>query len=484
MTRPTAQSLLLQRNSRTLLLAAAIAFTLAAPAQDTRHVVEPRIPPACTVLHATRTAQGDAPTLPDESSLDTAAIQHALDHCTPGHAVELAPTAAHNAFLTGPLELRANVTLVIDKGVTLYASRNPRDYDLVPGVCGTITETPHHCKPILGGSNIANAAIMGDGTIDGRGGATILGQDLSWWDLAEKARAHFLQNNPRMLVLTDSDNFTLYRIHLRNSPNFHVSYSGGNGFTVWGVTISVPANARNADGIDIGQPFPIATKPTTNVTVTHSFIHAGDDIVAAKSPNGLLTSNITVAHNHFYTGHGMSIGSATSGGIAHMRVSDLTLDGPDNAFHIKSNVKLGGLVHDIEFSDVCVRNARNPIDIETHYDSAGHEVDGTTPDKLPTFTDIRFNNVSIAGGGKITLDGLDAAHPLGLILHNLTLDDPATYKIIADHAHLQAEGTNLHPTGEDVTSTGPNTAPAATACATRFFPFPDPITPDHNPADH
>jgi polygalacturonase len=453
-------------------------------AQDTRNVVEPHIPSACIVLRAHLTAQGDTLAASDESRPDTAAIQHALDHCTLGHAVELKSDASHDAFLSGPLELRAGVTLLIDQGVTLFASRNPRDYDVIPGKCGTITEQPHGCKPMLSGTGVANAAIMGDGVIDGRGGMKILGPDakdgdLSWWNLAEKARAHFLQNNPRMIVLTDCDNFILYRIHLRNSPNFHVSYSGGNGFTVWGITISVPGNARNADGIDIGQPFPIATRPTTNVTVTHSFIHAGDDIVAAKSPYGLLTSHITVAHNHFYTGHGMSIGSATSGGITAMRVSDLTIDGPDNAFHIKSNTKLGGPVHDIEFSDICVRNSRNPIDIETHYDSTGHEVDGTTPDKLPHFTDIRFNNVSIAGGGKITLDGLDAAHPIAITLHNVVLDQPQIYKYVEDNAILHLDGSNLPVSGENVTSTNTQAA-ASTApnnCAVRFVPFPDPISP-------
>ncbi len=35
-----------------------------------------------------------------------------------------------NAFLTGPLELRTGVTLVIDKGVTLFGSRDPAVYEM------------------------------------------------------------------------------------------------------------------------------------------------------------------------------------------------------------------------------------------------------------------------------------------------------------------------------------------------------------------
>jgi polygalacturonase len=446
-------------------------------AQDTREVTEPKIPPSGIVLHAELTARGTTLADADESRPDTARLQQALDHCPPGQAVELTADGLHDAFLTAPIELRQGVTLLVDKGVVLFASRNPRDYDLMPGVAGTITEFAHGARPLICGTGVANTAIMGDGIIDGRGGARMLGKDLTWWQLAAKGRPHALQNNPRLVVFADCDNAILYRIQLRNSPNFHVSYSGGNGFTVWGVIISVPANAHNADGIDIGQPWPAAHQPTTNVTVTHCFIHAGDDIVAAKAPLGYLTSHISVVHNHFYTGHGMSIGSATSGGVTAVRVSDLTIDGAANAFHIKSNIKLGGFVHDIQFDDVWVRNSRNPLFIETHYDSSGHEVDGDDPHHPPQFTDIRFNNVFFFGGGRITLDGLDDAHRLGVAFHNVVLDRPDAYKVTVDHAILALAGSNIPATGEDVTASVENlTDQPPGPGADRFVPFPVPVS--------
>jgi polygalacturonase len=155
-----------------------------------------------------------------------------------------------------------------------------------------------------------------------------MGQDITWWDLAEKARKGGIQNNPRILILSHCDNFTLYRIQLKDSPNFHVSYSG-NGFTAWGVIVNAPRNARNTDAIDPGN--------ATNVTITHCFIHTGDDNVAIKAPAGDPTTHMTIAHNHFYSGHGMSIGSNTDGGASAIRVSDLTIDGADNGLRIKSN---------------------------------------------------------------------------------------------------------------------------------------------------
>ena len=109
-------------------------------AQDTRTVAEPKIPSSCTVLTAQLASHGTALPNFDESKPDTSRIQQAMDHCKAGQAVELKASATRDAFLTGPIELRSNVTLLIDKGVILYGSRNPRDYDVVPGLCGTITE--------------------------------------------------------------------------------------------------------------------------------------------------------------------------------------------------------------------------------------------------------------------------------------------------------------------------------------------------------
>jgi hypothetical protein len=74
------------------------------------------------------------------------------------------------------------------------------------------------------------------------------------------------------------------------------------------VIVNAPRNARNTDGINPGN--------STDVTITRSFIHAGDDNVAIKAPKGGPTAHMTIAHNHFYAGHGMSIGSETDGGAS------------------------------------------------------------------------------------------------------------------------------------------------------------------------
>lgn len=223
---------------------------------------------------------------------------------------------------------------------------------------------------------------MGDGIIDGRGGARLLGQSVSWWDLAQDAKVNNAnQNCPRIMILSRCDNFTLYRIKLKNSPNFHVLYRGGSGFTAWGVIIDTPKNARNTDGIDPAN--------ATNVTITHCYIHAGDDNVAIKAGSAGPSAHITVTHNHFYAGHGMSIGSETDGGASAIRVTDLSIDGADNGLRVKSNSSRGGIVKDVTYEDVCIRDTKNPILMDSNYSYYG-----AARDKLPTFTNITLRKRS------------------------------------------------------------------------------------------
>jgi polygalacturonase len=434
-----------------------------APAHDTRKVAEPAIPPPCFTLKAKIARSGISIAFEDEEKTDTRRIQAAIDGCTAGQAVVLQPASTRtDAFLSGPLQLKSGVVLVVDRGAYLFASRNPRDYDLKPGVCGTITPEGHGCKGLINGSGAADSGVMGDGVIDGRGGETMLGRNISWWNLAEQARQGGSQNAPRLMVLNKCDNFVLYRITLMNSPNFHVGYSGGNGFTVWGVKIWCPERARNTDGIDPGN--------STNVTITHSYIHTGDDQVAIKAGGGAPTTHMSVVHNHFYTGHGMSIGSETNGGASAIYVSDLSIDGADNGLRIKSNITRGGLVHDVLYEDVCIRNTANPVMMDTSY--TAHT--SAAQDRPPEFRDIVIRNVRVEGAGKVMLEAIDAAHRLGIQFDNVVFADPGKVRVSAKHADVKIGpgAFNLKIAGEDVTSSGKAGEGTGNACAGKFVPFP------------
>jgi polygalacturonase len=431
-------------------------------AQDQRKVEEPHFPKPCVTLDAQLSAPGGALTDDDERRLDTGRIQDAIDHCRKGDAVELRAAGDRNVFLAAPFQLKSGVTLLIDSNVALFASRNPRDYDVTPGSCGVVDEHGHGCKPFILADHTRNAAIMGDGVIDGRGGAKLLGQDVSWWDLAHTAKVtDKSQNCTRILVVRESDNFILYRITLRNSPNFHVSAEKSNGFTAWGVKIDTPRTARNTDGID--------PSSSTNVSILYSYIRAGDDNVAIKAGKSGPSSRITIAHDHFYSGHGMSIGSETSGGVSSVRVSDLTIDGADNGIRIKSDRSRGGLMQDVGYDNVCMRDVRKPIVLTPLYTTF-------SGDLLPVYRGIVLKDVHSLTAGPLTVSGLDDQHKLEATFDNVFVDGLKPSDIRASHAAIKTGPMlgNLMPSGEDVTATqvAGSTPGTAVACEGRFVDYP------------
>src|SRR5579863_2568617 len=180
-------------------------------AQDTRSVTEPSFPASCSVLPATLTSVNGDLAAASENSFDTSRIQTAINNCPAGQAVELAsgPSGA-NAFLIQPITLTTGVTLLVDAGVTVYASRNPRDYDVAPNSCGVVANSGAGCNPVIS-SKSANTGIMGFGAINGRGGDTLIGPgapaNTSWWDLANTAQSlNETQFNPPLISFTNASN--------------------------------------------------------------------------------------------------------------------------------------------------------------------------------------------------------------------------------------------------------------------------------------
>ena len=473
-----------------------------ARAQDTRVVNEPKFPAVCAQLAAKLEQVGESIREEDEGRLDTERIQKAIDRCKPGQAVELIEGVSMHpgfprhprwsAFLTGPLELRDGVTLQIDKGVTLYGSRDAKVYEVPnpdakpgePGKCGTSMPRPTSFPTFATGPgrprggcralitiNVKNAAIMGDGVIDGRGYAKILGKDYSWWEQARKAEPHDdLYYNPRMIVANRADGLVLYRITLHNSTNFHVSVNGTDGFTAWGVHLQTPVDkkydARNTDGIDPGT--------SQNITVAYSWIDNGDDNIAIKQG----VSHMSVIHDHFYSGHGMSIGSETVLGQSFLVVHDLTEDHTTSGVRIKSNVKRGGPVHDLIYKGICMTGVQNPIAISPYYTNQTvepFEDPKYEGDKIPDYKGIVLQDIYDETPGDVLIAGLNEEHRTGVTLQNVVINGIKPTQVHLDFADiaLQGSGTNFPLEGKSVKVTGtqPMVKRVADPCAGKFLPM-------------
>ncbi len=290
----------------------------------------------------------------------------------------------------------------------------------------------------------------------------MLGEKATWWQLATRAKVlDEYQKVPGLIELSHVHDFTLYRITLRDSAAHHVVVDNSDGFTAWGVKIMTPATARNTDGIN-----PVSS---TNVTITHSYIHAGDDNVAISSRQGAPASHISIVDNHFYTGHGMSIGSGTAGGVSHVLVRNLTIEGATNGIRIKSDPSRGGVVQDVTYENVCIRSVDNPLVLTPHYTDFPGEL-------IPQYRDITLRNVHILTPGDYVLAGLDPQHDLGVTFDNVFADG-------LDHSHVRSEYAtitvgaargNLEPQGLNVTvQHAPDSRSGqALPCEARFVPFP------------
>lgn len=458
-------------------------------------VTEPKIPPPCVVLHAEKIGHAEILSAEYEKTSDTTRIQKALDGCAPGHAVELARGSsskadeAPNAFLSGGIDLREGVTLLIDKGVTLYASRDPKDFDPNPSgegklLCGTIAEVStsfdpsknaapqgRPCKPLISASNVKNAAVMGEGIIDGRGDAVIIGHDYTWWQMARAAEPKQLRYfSQRMIVASHADGFILYGITLHNAANYHVSVNSTDGFTAWAVHLQTPTvkgmDARNTDGIDPGA--------STNITIAKSWIDSGDDNIAIKT--GM--THMSVLDNHFYNGHGMSIGSDTYTGDSFILVDGLTEDHTTSGIRIKSNAARGGAVHDLTYKNICMRDVGMPIAISPFYNNQtveGFTDPGITGERIPDYKNITLQNVTATTPGDVLIAGKDAGHVTEVKLDGVSVNGIAAGQVHSQFSHITigGRGTMLMFSGNGVTVDGKLAAGDALdmdvrACAGKF----------------
>ena len=445
---------------------------------DTRNVTEPSLPTTtCATLSAGLTmANRKSGSTQEQTPPDTGRIQSALNGCSQSGstpvAVKLVASGLHVAFLAGPLTIPAGVALVVDSNVTLYASLNASNYQVsgASATCGTVSSNSGGCHPFItvNGSNSGiegvRASSGAQGRIDARGDLDILGTSTTWWDLAAQAKSSGqTQNNFRMIQTSHANNFTLYNIDLLNSPNFHVSYQNGTGFTAWGVRIKTPATAGNTDGID--------PSGATNVTVAFSYIQDGDDGIAIKAGSAA-SKNITIRDSHFYGTHGISIGSETTSGVTNVLVERNTLTGTDSAgnaggstigVRIKSSPAAGGTVNQVSYLSTCVTLVKQPLVFDTHYANG-------TGSTTPFFTNILVNGMrstSSVSSGSNVMSGLDSAHPLGLTLENVSLDKTTT---TAQFANVGLFNSNVTPSGTGVTTGTVSGSGSAPSCSFPSYP--------------
>jgi len=329
-------------------------------------------------------------------------LQGAINACQPSAGqpavgLELKVNGSHNAFVIGPITLQPGVTLIVDADVVVFVSPTQSYGEGAITIAGNSTAYT--------GGTMGYWGIMGYGIIDGQGSA------------GYGARLIQMADYP----WASSDYFTLYKITLQNGGKMHV-YGIGNNFLAYDVKVVTPADTANTDGIDPSGSY--------NVTIANSFISDGDDHIALKAGVAQV-SNVTIAHDHLYSGHGISVGSETNAGLTNMLVTDVAIDNnggfsasSKNSLRIKSADNEGGPVNNVLYDGVCIENGGHLFIFDPYYD----EVEGGSfPPNFQAITlrDVNVVNADVtAHNGPSTLRGYSASvnYPLSMTLDNVVFD--------------------------------------------------------------
>ncbi len=289
----------------------------------------------------------------DGIALDTHAIQSAIDACVQtGGGTVLIPAGK---FVTGAIFLRDHITLHLEAGAVLLGSEQPADYPMIHARWEGREQETH--APLIGGAGLHHIAVVGRGTIDGRGA--------HWW---KRHREKSLDMpRPRLISFSDCSNVLIEGITAINSPSWTINPVRCENVTVDKVTIINPADSPNTDGIN--------PDSCHDVHISNCHVDVGDDCITIKS--GIETElpdkrapceNVTITNCTMVHGHGgVVIGSEMSGDVRQVVISNCTFIGTDRGIRMKTRRGRGGIIEDIRVTSVIMRDVLCPFTMNLYY---------------------------------------------------------------------------------------------------------------------
>lgn len=318
----------------------------------------------------------------DGKTLNTRALQAAIDACPPGGVVRI----PSGTFLSGALYLKSDMTLEIAKGGMLKGSSDPHDYAPMLQNRFEGWEMETYASLLNAGrldrsgpANISNLTIRGEGVISGGGRK-----------LSDAVRAEFpgvkgLRSRGRLILLMNAQNVEIAGLTLEEPSGWTLHYIYSENISMHGLTIR--SDVRNGDGID-----PDSSK---NSYIFNCSFDTGDDCIAIKSgknPEGNVvnrpTENVRISDCRFFRGHGISIGSEMSGGVRGVLVEDCFAGALLHGLQIKGTKERGGFVEDVTVRDCDLQQI-------TVYTELPYNNDGAAASSQPVFRDFRFTNIDL-----------------------------------------------------------------------------------------
>lgn len=349
----------------------------------------------------------------DGKTVNTEAIQKAIDACTEGGKVYIPA----GTFLSGAVYLKSGMTLYIEEGGILLGSADPSDYPLMKYRFEGREEV---CYASL--VNTKEEATLRDIIIEGRGTIDANGNILIGQELAENKGIR-----GRAVCMRNVQGLYLKDITVRQSPAWCVHLIYCRDVSVNHVTIHTKYDADgnrygkiyNGDGLD--------PDSCSNVAIFNCVIASQDDCIAVKSGRdeegravGVPCQDIRITNCTFKSGFGVAVGSEMSGGVRNVLVQDCRFEDTYSVASIKAPRGRGGVIENIRYEDCVHRNRsqefedckwfRGALYVDQFY---SHET--FDPEKEEAFSDgtavlknICFKNITLdtSAGNAIFLAGL------------------------------------------------------------------------------
>ncbi len=419
-----------------------------------------------TISIATAGAKGDG------VFSNTAIIQQSIDKLAArGGGVVYIPGGT---WKTGPIELKSRINLHLATGALLIFSSDFNDYALVEGNWEGLPQMRNQSP--ISAINQTDIAITGKGIIDGNGdawrmvkkekmtegqwkkllasGGFLSADNKIWYPSASSLKGSTEKNpgviapgktteyyhsvkdflRPNMVVFTACKNILLEGVTFQNSPAWCLHPLMSQNITIKGINVKNPWYAQNGDGIDL--------ESCSNVLIENSTLDVGDDALCMKSgrdeagrKRGMPTQQVTIRNCTVYSAHGgFVVGSEMSGGIRNIKVDNCTFIGTDIGLRFKTTRGRGGVVENIDISNIRMKNIPGEAILFDMYYMAKdpvlpfgeqHEMPVIEKKPLdestPVFRNVSIRNVSCDGAEKaIFIRGLPEMQIHHLLFQDMT----------------------------------------------------------------
>ncbi len=343
----------------------------------------------------------------DGKTLNTAALQKALDDCTENDCVYL----PQGTFLSGALNMHSGSELYLEYGAMLRGTEQAEDY--LPKIKSRYEGKERICYRSLinigeidrnAGYTTQNVVIRGKGTIFG-GGAPLCNsivnaeRALLTESLGENEERILKRARGRLICINNAENVIIGGLTLGYSASWNVHFVYSRNVLTYNCKI-LSEKWTSEDGSlqmdDVGNGDGWDPDSSEDCTIFNTYFSTRDDAIAVKSgknPEGNIvnrpTKNIRI-FDCFGGPRGIAIGSEVSGGISDVKIWDCDFFEDKMGFTIKTTHKRGGYI-----KDITVRNC-NFASVLIRSDYTSND-DGEGAEELTVVENILLENIKIKG---------------------------------------------------------------------------------------